>query len=134
MNWKQTLSKIGKYLLIVLVSGFAGDKAISSNDTVNMGQDAISDLLTPVITRVVKAELKPLVEDISELKKQKNDDITGRAVAAYTKVFSVDDLKNSPEKRYSIKSGLLLPSCKDILMAIDRDRTLLFYDYLIDES
>lgn len=102
-------------------------------DNQQLLQEGLTEILRPMIQEVVKEELECIKIEITELKNYNIEEITGRAVSAYSKVFTIEDLNDSPEKRFSITQGLKLDSCKTILMAIDRERTLMFYDYLIEK-
>lgn len=123
----------GKVLIIVM--GLLLSGSVGMNLSIDRGVD-ISDIaieaFRDVVIDVVKEEIKPLKQDILDLKQSDIDDKTGRAISAYSKVFTIDDLKNSPEKRFSITQGLKLKSCYNILLTMDRERTILFYDYLIE--
>jgi len=144
------LNKYGKVALIVVLSLILGvDQAVEvakgfASDEVSVleaGEVALAEALRPVITEVVKAEIREMKEDIQgvsedigELKEYNVKQITNNAIAAYTKVFTIEDLEASPLKKVSITDGLMLDSCYDILYAIDMERTKVFYDYLIRDA
>jgi hypothetical protein len=120
----------------IAIAGTRGDIAVPQ-----VVIDQFKESVVEVIHSEVPGMIKPMADDVIGLKKdladlkQNNiDDKTGRAITAYSKVFTIDDLKNSPEKRFSITQGLELDSCYNILFTMDRDRTVLFYKYLIEDS
>ena len=140
------IKKYGKVILITVLSLILGvDQAMEIGakiapeevGVIEAGETALAEALKPIISEIVQEELKPIIEkqeeistNISLLNQQREKEITSRAVAAYSKVFTIEDLKNSPEKKTSIELGLQLESCKEILMSIDLERTQIFYNYL----
>ena len=147
---KNFLGKYGKHLIIFVLSLFIGvDKTVDIAGKINAedvgvveaGEIAIVEALRPMIEDVVSTELQGvnasiilLSDDITELKNYNVRQITNNAIAAYSKVYTIEDLEDSPLKKVSITDGLLLESCYDILFAIDSERTKLFYDYLIGST
>lgn len=140
---KSVLQKIGVIIMGILLSGSVGFnissfKVKSNVDVTKIVVDQFEKSVIKVIKTEVPLMIKPMADDVSDLKdgladltQGGIDDKTGRAISAYSKVFTIDDLKNSPEKRFSIAQGLEIPSCYETLINIDHDRTILFYNYLI---
>lgn len=85
---------------------------------------AIGKHMQPINDYIVEMDHK--INDISD---RQIADITERGIAAYNKVYTIQDLKDNAQNAISIKIALSTPKVRDILFSIDKDRTLLFEKY-----
>lgn len=153
---KELGKKILIYVAIAIFSAMTGNiLPIGNNGNIDLSilvesstdqygkvtESILSQALRPMMETVMEEGLEPILEaqgnlrdDVAGLIKSNEAEITARAVGAYTKVFTIEDLNDSPEKRYSITAGLNLESCYDTLLIIDRERTKMFYNYLIRDA
>ena len=88
----------------------------------------------PILLKDTISDVKDTNERVENMEQREIDTISRKAVGAYSKIFTTEDLKNNPTNSDNIFMGLQLESCKALLMTIDRDRTILFYDYLIGQT
>lgn len=88
------------------------------------------------VRMALEAELKPfklsvasIVKDVGDVKKLLHDQVLEEAVAAYSKVFTLEQLRQNPGNRVAIKRGLADNTTRLVLTGIDRARTIKFIDY-----
>jgi outer membrane phospholipase A len=86
--------------------------------------NAISRHLDPINDYIMAMDSK--IDLISE---RHVEDITERGIAAYKKIYTIEDLQNNTQNAISIKIALKTPSARNILYSIDSERTMLFEDY-----
>ena len=98
---------------------------------------AINYTINKSIDNSLDEHLKPMQEmiesinsDVSELKHKSECELKERAVAAYSKIETVEDLNNNPSNMINIKMGLTDDDTRSLLMTLDKDRTLLFISEL----
>ncbi len=118
-----TKRKFEVIVIVILLASLGFVLPYSISGVIN---SAVGESIVPVVK-----SLEKLDGQISFLEQIRKNEITERAVAAYGKIFTIEDLKNNPNNRINIKQALLIEHSKEILMTIDRDRTDEFYNYLI---
>jgi hypothetical protein len=79
------------------------------------------------------AQMTELAGEVSEIKQSQHDEMEARAIAAYSKVHTVEDLVQNPQNATSIEIALKHPDVRRVLMRIDRDRTVAFEEYYLTQ-
>ena len=110
-----------KYEMIVIVVLLIVLFAVIPMAITHSVDSAIGKHLEPINQYIVKMD-----EKINEISDRQLADITERGIAAYSKIYSIQELKDNTQNAII---ALATPRVRDILFSIDKDRTLLFEQY-----
>jgi hypothetical protein len=79
------------------------------------------------------AQMTELAGEVSEIKQSQHDEMEARAIAAYSKIYTIEDLAQNPQNATSIEIALKHPDVRRVLMRIDRNRTVAFEEYYLTQ-
>lgn len=101
-------------------------------------------LTEDTVREIVRTEVVPLILENIEVSKANSDsieaindanmlDMRDKAIVAYNKIFTVDDLQPLTQNGLAVRNGLKEPDIRQALFAIDPERTMEFEAFFAGE-
>lgn len=91
------------------------------HDSINT---SIASYMEPINNKIEQMDNR-----LTSVENKQTEDLTSRGIAAYKKVFTIDDLQENTQNAVSIQLALEDQKARNILLNIDSARTLMFEDY-----